>query len=258
MARNLLRSIVKEYKGTPGIINTRDVIERIESGYLVDIKNGFKQKKTFSPSTLVYGHGACPVYWYIAFGGAEFADEFTPFQVANMRNGTLSHERIQKAIKDSGIMISQEQKIVHDDPPIFGYQDVEIEWNEAAVPVEIKTCNDRSFEIRKESRKALPYHIAQLAIYMKIRNKQLGLLVYENKNTHELLAIPVEMDDELNEWVDEHFDWCRKVRSAYDAGTKPKKQPRSNAKICKTCPVKDICDTLPKDGIDIPLMRQLS
>jgi hypothetical protein len=27
------------------------------------------QKKTFSPSTVGYGHGNCPRYWFIAFNG---------------------------------------------------------------------------------------------------------------------------------------------------------------------------------------------
>ena len=258
MAKNLLKNMLKEYKRTPGLINTKDLIERIEAGYLVDNKNGFKKKKTFSPSSLVYGHGACPRYWYLAFHGTEFHDEVTSRQVANMRNGTLSHERIQKAIEDSGIMISKESKIINADPPIFGYQDVEVELNGAAVPGEIKTCNDRSFELRKESGRALPYHIAQLAIYMRIREKENGVIIYENKNTHELLVVPVEANDEINAWVDKLFDWCRDVKKASDEDTLPKKQLRSNSKICKSCPVREACDSLAKDGVDIPMLEQLS
>ena len=258
MAKNLLKNMLKEYNRTPGLINTKELIEKIESGYLADTRNGFKKKKSFSPSTLVYGHGACPRYWYFAFHGADFQEEFTPFQVANMRNGTLSHERIQKAIEDSGIMIAKETKIVSNDPPIFGYQDVEVEWNGAAVPGEIKTCNDRSFELRKDSGKALPYHISQLAIYMRVRESDHGVLIYENKNTHELLVIPVEFDDKLNAWVDNLFDWCKTVKGASDAETLPKKQLRSNSKICKTCPLRETCASASNDGVDIPMLEQLS
>lgn len=36
--------------------------------------DGFKTKKTFAPSSIAYGHGTCPRYWYLAFSGAEFVD----------------------------------------------------------------------------------------------------------------------------------------------------------------------------------------
>ena len=110
MAKNLLRAMIKASNRTPGRINTQEVIEKIESGYLVNDRDTFKTKKSFSPSTLVYGHGACPRYWYLAFHGAEFNDVVTPHQVANMRNGSLAHERIQQAIADAGILVPKKRR----------------------------------------------------------------------------------------------------------------------------------------------------
>ena len=51
------------------------------------------------------------------------------------------------------------------------------------------------FEYRKKSRKAKSGHLIQLLIYMKILKKAKGVLIYENKNNHELLTIPVEIND---------------------------------------------------------------
>lgn len=250
--------MLKAERRTPGRINTREVVDKIESGYLVDNHNGFKTKKSFSPSSLVYGHGACPRYWYLAFHGAEFKEEVTPRQVANMRNGSLSHERIQKAIQDAGIMISTEKKIVHSDPPIFGYRDAEILWDGASVPIEIKTTSEASFDRRKESRTPLPYHVAQLLIYMYIENHDMGGILYENKNTHELLFMPVELDDDYKDWVEKTLDWCRLVKKASDDNLLPHKNYRSNSKVCKTCPVLDVCKQYPiKGDTDIPSLEPL-
>lgn len=258
MAKNLLKSVIKSYNRTPGRINTRELVEKIESGYLVDNKDGFKTKKTFSPSSLVFGHGECARYWYIAFHGADFADEVTPQQVANMRNGTLGHERIQKAITDAGIMITNEKKMINADPPIFGYRDAEIDWKGSSIPVEIKTTSERAFEMRKSMGTPAPYHVAQLLIYMHIEQHEMGIILYENKNTHELLAMPVEMNDTYRDWLNEAFEWMRTVKKASDANTLPIVKYRSNSKICKSCPVREACKEMKDGTVDIEPLRSLS
>jgi hypothetical protein len=48
------------------------LVEAIEEGYRKDNVPKHMQKKTFAPSTLVWNHGVCPRYWYLAFDGAEF------------------------------------------------------------------------------------------------------------------------------------------------------------------------------------------
>lgn len=259
MAKNLLRTLLKAERRTPGRLNAADLVQKIQSGYTAENNNGFKTKKTFSPSTLVYGHGACPRYWYLAFHGADFQDDMTPYQVANMSNGSMAHERIQKAIENSGILVSKEKKIILNDPPIFGYMDAEISWDDGVLPAEIKTTNDVSFERRKESGSALSYHIAQLLIYMRIEKYNMGVIIYENKNNHELYAVPVEVDDERSKWVDDLFEWCSKVKSASDADLLPKKNYRSNSKVCKSCPLAATCATLRLEGdIVIPNMEPLA
>jgi hypothetical protein len=110
MAKNFLKEVIN--KQPENAIDTKAFIEKIESGYTA--KNGvnFKTKKTFSPSTLVYGNGACARYWFLAFSGADFLDDNEAYAIANMSSGTMGHERIQKAITDAGIMVEQEKRIM--------------------------------------------------------------------------------------------------------------------------------------------------
>ena len=56
MAKNFLKQVLD--KQPEGPIDTKALIEKIESGYTVNRGTEFKKKKTFSPSTLVYGNGA--------------------------------------------------------------------------------------------------------------------------------------------------------------------------------------------------------
>jgi len=53
--------------------------------------DGDMTKKSFSPSSLGYGHGTCPRYWYMAFSGAMFIDDNDAVAVANMAQGTQAH-----------------------------------------------------------------------------------------------------------------------------------------------------------------------
>ena len=249
MAKNFLKQVLD--KRPDGPIDTKALIEKIESGYTATRKTEFKTKKTFSPSALVYGNGACPRYWFLAFNGADFEDDADPYAVANMTSGTQSHERIQKAIEDAGIMVEKEKRIVAQDPPIFGFADAIIQWEEEQPVVEIKTMREESFAYRKHA-KPPSYHVMQLIIYMKVLGKKLGILLYENKNSHELHAITIQPTPEYIAWADYAFNWMKKVRAQWESKEIPKKPYRSNSKVCKGCPLQKACADAPagKEKID--------
>jgi CRISPR/Cas system-associated exonuclease Cas4 (RecB family) len=249
MAKNFLKQVMD--KQPEGPIDTKALIEKIESGYVANRGSEFKKKKTFSPSTLVYGNGACPRYWWLAWTGAEFEDNVDAYAVANMASGTDGHARIQKAITDAGIMVEEEKRIISQDPPIFGFADAVIQWGEEQPVVEIKTMKEESFAYRKYA-KPPNYHLMQLIIYMKVLGKKLGVLLYENKNSHELHAIAVEPTEEYKAWGEYAFDWMRKVRHQWENEEIPKKPYRSNSKVCKTCPLQKACADAPagKEKID--------
>ena len=63
---------------------------------------------------------------------------------------------------------------------------------------------------------------------MKVFKKDKGVLIYENKNNHELLTIPVSLNDNYKNWVNNAFEWMRTVRKAWVDQTIPKRNYRSN------------------------------
>lgn len=268
MAKNLLHKVMlKQDTKSDTTFDTKAFIEKIESGYLVSRGPKHTQKKSFAPSTIVYGHGECPRYWYLAFEGNIFEDNSDAYAVANMTSGTMGHERIQKAMMDSGLAKTfqddkgnntTEFKIINSDPPIFGFGDAMINWDGEEIVGEIKTMNNEAFEYRKISQKPKTGHLVQLLIYMKILKKAKGVLIYENKNNHEIMAIPVEVNDRYIKWVDYAFDWMRTVRKAWEDKTLPKKNYRSNSKICKNCPLSKVCATSEAGSVKIESLEELS
>jgi CRISPR/Cas system-associated exonuclease Cas4 (RecB family) len=254
MAKNLLKEVMvkKESKETNVIkLNFDDgLIEKINSGYTINNIPKHTQKKTFAPSTLTWNHGECARYWYLAFNGAEFEDNADAYGVANRTSGTMSHNRIQDAMLNAGIakaflddkgQKTTEFKIISQDPPIFGYGDAILTINDEEVVGEIKTMPNEGFEYRKTHNKPKASHVMQLLIYMKILKKRRGVLIYENKNNHELITFPIEINDQFIRWVDQTFDWLREVRSAWSKKTIPQKNYRSNSKICRQCPIQKTC-----------------
>ncbi len=84
-------------------------------------------------------------------------------------------------------------------------------------------------------------HLMQLLIYMRVWKIDKGVMIYENKNNHELLTLPVIMNDHFRRWVDQAFDWMRKVYKSWQDRELPQKPYRSNSKICKACPIQKAC-----------------
>lgn len=259
--KNLLTQVMEKPAENKGLvvegIDPELLIEKIKSGYTANRGPRHQQKKTFAPSTIAYGHGECARYWFLAFEGGTFEDNADAFAGANMTNGTKSHERIQKAMEDAGFLIDSEFKITYQDPPIFGYGDVMLDWEGEPLLGEIKTMMNEGFEYRKINRKPKSGHLIQLLIYMKILQKKKAVLIYENKNNHELLVLPVEINDYYIKWVNQAFEWMRTVRKAWENKTLPEKNYRSNSKICKNCPLSKVCADAGKGDIKIDRLEPI-
>lgn len=267
MTKNLLKQIMIKPEDESHIFDTKSLIEKINSGYIAKRGPKHQIKKTFAPSTIVWGHGECARYWYLAFEGNVFESNDTPYGVANMNSGTLSHERIQQAMLDAEVAVvyfdddgkpTTEFKVTHNDPPIFGWGDAMLKINDEEIIGEIKTMQSDAFEYYKTHNKPKTGHLMQLLIYMKILGKAKGALIYENKNSHELLIFPIEVNDQYIRWINNTFDWLRTVRKAWQDKTMPQKNYRSNAKICKGCPLKTACLVAEPGVIKIPSLEALS
>jgi len=266
MAKNILNKIVKnevkeavediEWQTTmPANVDNEfaDLVDAIHKGYVANNEPKFTKKKTFSPSTIVFGHGKCPRYWYLAFEGNTFYEEREGKSQANMESGTDRHARIQAAMEGAGIMVANEEKVSFDDPPIFGFLDSIIKWKDSEYLVEIKTQNQDAFERHKKSMTASTYHIVQLLIYMKIFKKKKGMVMYENKNTHDLLVIPININQKHVDFVDYLFGWMREVYAAWKDKKLPEVPYKNNdVKVpCSSCPVQQACKEAPKGDIKI-------
>jgi CRISPR/Cas system-associated exonuclease Cas4 (RecB family) len=93
---------------------------------------------------------------------------------------------------------------------------------------------------------------------MKILGKSKGALIYENKNNHDLMIIPVEVNDGYIKWINYAFDWMREVRKAWEDQTLPTKNYRNNSKVCKSCPIKVACSDAGIGVIKIASLEELS
>jgi len=266
MAKNILNKIVKnevkeavediEWQTTmPANVDNEfaDLVDAIHKGYVANNEPKFTKKKTFSPSTIVFGHGKCPRYWYLAFEGNTFYEEREGKSQANMESGTDRHARIQAAMEGAGIMVANEEKVIFDDPPIFGFLDSIIKWKDSEYLVEIKTQNQDAFERHKKSMTASTYHIVQLLMYMKIFKKKKGMVMYENKNTHDLLVIPININQKHVDFVDYLFGWMKEVYAAWKDKKLPEVPYKNNdVKVpCSSCPVQQACKDAPKGDIKI-------
>ena len=275
MTKSLLQSImIKSDVSSKPAFDVSGIAEKINYGFLANQDPMFMTKKTFAPSTLTYsdGNGVCPRYWYLAFEGAIFESYSTPYDIANMSSGTLSHSRIEKALLDSGITKvykkensktkeledTTEFKVISSSPPIFGYGDCMIVWNDEEIVGEIKTQNNEAFEYRKRVGKPKQDHVAQTLIYMKVLKRSKGIIIYENKNNHELLLFPIEVNDHYRGWIDNTFEWMESISNAWKKKELPIKNYRSNAKICKKCPVRKTCDEAGDGVIKIASLKELS
>lgn len=248
MAKNLLQQVMikkveDNYTKSGSFVDRDALIKKINSGYTINRVDKFTTKKTFAPSTIAFSHGECPRYWYLAFEGANFTDNADAYGAANMTAGTKAHERIQEAMGNvPGFLVDSEFKVTYSDPPIFGYGDVILNWEDAELLGEIKTMPNDAFEYRKIAGKPKLGHMVQLLIYMKILNKSKAVLIYENKNNHDILVFPIELNEYMYTWVENAFGWMRTVRKAWEDKTLPTKNYRANSKICKTCPIRQACD----------------
>jgi CRISPR/Cas system-associated exonuclease Cas4 (RecB family) len=270
MTKSLLQQVMVkkvEKHREEQFLDSQLLVEKIQSGYTINNLPKFTQKKTFAPSTIAYNHGECARYWYLAFDGAEFEDNSDAYGVANRDSGSDRHDRIQSAMINAGVAKvyrddnnnpTTEFKVINQDPPIFGYGDVMLNWEGEEVLGEIKTMPNEGFEYKKNSGRAKSGHLIQLLIYMKVLAKKKAVLIYENKNNHELLIIPVQVNDYYRQWVENAFEWMRTVKKAWKDRTLPQKNYRSNSKICKNCPIQKACTAAEAGTIKIAALEELS
>lgn len=243
MAREIVKNL--KFKKYTGKFDVEEFSDKLNSAYLATKRpDGFMQKKSFSPSSFGYGQGNCPRYWYLAFSGTNFTDDNDAQAIANMAHGTQAHDRIQgliKAITNYFKSVNMEVEITNEYPPIRGFADAIIDFEDFSVIAEIKTAKQEVWDTRKNEMSPTPNHMLQLLAYMHIKEITEGFFLYENKNTQELLAIPVVMNDKNKQIIENLFLWLREVWDNYKEGGLPMRPFIKTQSACKYCPVKKVC-----------------
>src|SRR6266511_2057332 len=208
--------------------------EALERGYAGMSQESKETKKTsFAPSGLGYGNGTCQRYWYYAFHGAQFEYDTDARSIANMSSGSAAGERLAKVLKNAGILVEAEVKVDHKDPPIGGFIDAIVKWQDEEIVCEIKTNKTEQWNHRLANMAVPGYQLLQLLIYMRVQKKDKGFFLVENKNTHELLVIPIKMNAKYNKLVDDTFEWMRMVKKNSDDDLLPTRPFTKSSVPCK-------------------------
>jgi hypothetical protein len=172
-----------------------------------------------------------------------FIDDNDAVAVANMAQGTQAHERLQKLIATMPEFRSEEEEILNEYPPIRGFIDLIMEYDNETVIGEIKTAKQEVWDSRQSEMKPTTNHLLQLLTYMKLKKAKEGFFLYENKNTQELIVIPVSMNEKNTEIIEEAFVWMCEVWDNFKDGDLPMKPAgATKSKMpCTYCPVKKEC-----------------
>ena len=214
-----------------------EAYERAEGRELSD-----RAKISFAPSGIGYGSGTCARRWFYDFNGGDIRQETSDTMgKANMAYGTDAHTRLQRIFSESGILVAEEEEVLHEDPPIRGYADLVIHWQGKDVVGEIKTTTQESFVSKASKKQPAGYHLLQVLIYMKVFGFDTGFLLYENKNNQQIMILPVYMTEENEKFVNDVFDWMRKVYANWEDGNLPKRPYTQKSIACKSCPFSNHC-----------------
>lgn len=259
------RSIVDLEKGTlaSSRFEAQKLADLINAGYLKSGREpSDRAKKSFAPSGVGYGSGTCPRQWFYSFtGGVVREEDADAMSIANMAYGTDAHTRLQKVFEDSGILVEAERRVVTDFddpvlPPIFGFADLIIKWQGEEAVGEIKTTTQESYVSKKAKSTGAGYHLLQVLIYMKVLGLNKGFLLYENKNTQQLLIVPVTWNVANIKLVEDALDWMNKVYANWKEGTLPKRPFKSDRSVaCKSCPFTKHCWEDTDGTVTLPVLE---
>lgn len=181
------------------------------------------------------------------FFGYEHYDSISGQLQRIFDNGNDVHGRIGKYLDGIGVLIEEEREFetkpsTHE-IPIHGYIDFVIDWGEE-MPVEVKSINEAGFVYRKTYMKPKDDHMRQIQLYMYAGGFDRGIVLYENKNTQEIICILVERDDEFLGKIVKKY---RKVYDAYKEGKISVRPYKRTSKNCQQCRAQRYCWDVDKE-----------
>ena len=148
-----------------------------------------------------------------------------------------------KGLKSILDKIIEEKEIKNEYPPIRGFIDLVMNYDGETVIGEIKTAKQEVWDTRQSEMKPTANHMLQLLTYMKLKKAKEGFFLYENKNTQEILVIPISMNERNTKIIEDTFIWMCEVWDNFKNGDLPKRpEGATKSKMpCTYCPVKKEC-----------------
>jgi CRISPR/Cas system-associated exonuclease Cas4 (RecB family) len=137
--------------------------------------------------------------------------------------------------------VQTEIEIKNEYPPIRGFIDLVFNWEDTPVIGEIKTAKQEVWDTRQAEMSPSGNHLLQLLTYMKLKDINEAFFLYENKNTQELLLIPVQMTEKNKETIEKLFLWLCEVYDNFKSGDIPMRPFTKTSYACKGCPIKKEC-----------------
>lgn len=134
---------------------------------------------------------SCDRYLYLHYHGLLKTEMFSGRQIRIFEHGNVTQERFERYFKKIGWYKDREVTINSENPPLHGRSDIILSINNEDYIIEMKTINNEGFAKLKTAK---PEHETQIQVYLNLLNINRGSVLYENKNTQEILAFAQKKD----------------------------------------------------------------
>ena len=167
---------------------------------------------------------------------------FRKFAVGNVIHRNIMRELL--SLSSDNLHVVSSEITIPNNPLIAGRADIIVSLGNELHVVDIKSINDYAFKLLKEgSREPDEGYVKQLNLYMHFFGIKKGFLLFDNKNTQELLEVPVPYNQELALQCIERF---KRIKEMIEKNIMPEKpQFSDNEKWkCDYCAYKSECEKI--------------
>jgi hypothetical protein len=220
------------------------LVTNVIEDYLTHRLSDERRTGCFHPSAM----SQCPRFLYESYlKKTSVTEEGNPTRSRIFDNGKMVHLRIQKYLKEAGVLIDDEVQFYDEEYEICGSADGIIKFHDSFGVLEIKSINNNGFN----SLSAPKFdHAEQLNIYMFClsrlgyvsghgpvsgKNLKWGIIVYENKNNQQIKEYLLSMDHKIIDPVLEKLNY---VKDHLQRGVRPPKVVNDG---CRWCDIKLDC-----------------
>lgn len=214
-----------------------DIVAAINDFIMTGIKPRFRKSTGFSPSE----DNTCIRFWWYKFNGVEIPVNHDARGQRIFDVGNDVEARLLGYFDGMGVLIGTQVPVPQRNglPPVSGFIDAIIEWD-GPVIVEIKSIKHEGFLMRKNYKKPTARHYRQIQWYLHYYELDRGIVIYECKNTQELLAFKIKRDTEFCE------KQMKKYAKIYDKATqkeRPNRPYKQSSDMCQYCKLLTVCWT---------------